>query len=86
MVGALGALFVSMSLAAASNVSTKDLVAPHPDKAVRFALITVGKDPALAPWGGDFKDFVDELQDAHISYQVRLKDWALSVDPSSRGS
>jgi hypothetical protein len=85
LVGALGALFVSMSLAAASNVSTKDLASNKPDKAISSALKTLKEDPALAPWGGKFKDFVKDLEAAHAAYQVRLKDWAESVDPQQSG-
>jgi hypothetical protein len=75
LTGALAALLVSMSLAAASTMSVSDLVSDNPDRATRAALETLAKDPSLAPWGHDLSDFFEDVQDAHKDYQIRLKSW-----------
>lgn len=80
IVGALGAMVVAMALAAASTVSVADLLDTDPDKSVTSAKNTIAKAPLLAPWGGDFKDFFDEVNDANLQHQIQLKSWAENDD------
>lgn len=80
VVGALGAMVVAMSLAAASTLSVADLLDNDPDTSVTSAKNTLAKAPLLAPWGGDFKDFFDEVNDANRQHQIQLKSWAENDD------
>lgn len=84
VVGALGALFVAMGLAAASTVSVSDLLQARPEKSVKSAKKSLSKAPLLSTWNGSFTDFFAEVDQANKTHQIALKGWAESdeIDPT----
>ena len=89
LIGAVIALGIAVSLAAAGTVSIYDLD-PLPEHfsyshsgdpeivRVRDELFS---DPQLSPWGGDVTKFFDATRSAQATYDERLQQWAAASKP-----
>jgi hypothetical protein len=79
LAGAVVALFVSMSLAAASTVSVADLLADDLESSITSAKATLAATPFLSRWDGDLAGFFAEVEEAHKKYLDELETWATST-------
>lgn len=91
LVGALWALLISMSLAAASTVSIADLLNKNvpwwrrilPDRSLVKARKTLENDPRLKPWGGDLESFFTAVGEVQRDFEARLREWRYHHEPKA---
>ncbi|HEV7651446.1 MAG TPA: hypothetical protein VGP26_25115 [Actinophytocola sp.] len=86
LLGVLAALLIAISLASASTISVADLRAERASRAIRKVREGLAGDPLLAPWEDDFGDFFDELDEAQLDYEVRLRNWTRSGEIEARAA
>lgn len=82
LAGALGALLVAVSLAAASSVSLQELLRSTRGP-TKTAATAVAADPLLSPWNNSLRRFSKDLRGAHDLYHGELRSWREDVERGS---